>query len=429
LPVTYPHDYQRSLWSLRHGAGADPLAFLDELASRREAVVVFSLAGQPAFLVTEPALAEVVLVSRHQPFVKASGLERTARLLGNGLLTAEGEQHRRQRGVVQPAFHRQQLDRSAGIMAAHARRFSEARRAGETVDILADASALTLAIVGEALFGADVAALSADIREALRTAGAAADPLISLLAPTRRVRPQRARLVAAIDSLIGARGTERFSLFDLLMDGQAEITDQVRDDALTILLAGHDTIATALVWTWLLLAQHPAAEARMHDEIDLVLGARSATAADLPALAFTRQILAESMRLYPPAWILARRPIEDLVLGGVPIAAGATVLISQYLMHRDARFFPRPLVFDPDRWLDGGRADRPKLAYFPFGAGPRACIGEGFAWTEGVMLLATIAQRWRLRLADPKAMVRPRPTITLRPPALRMTFEPRGPRR
>lgn len=428
-PPRYPPDYRRSLWSLRRRATSDPLGFLEGLAETPGDIVPFSLAGRPAFLLKHPDLAEAVLVTRHHEFVKADGLQRAARLLGNGLLTAEGDRHRRRRAVVQPAFHRQQLERYGQMMVAHAVRFRDRWRAQQTVDIVAEAGALTLAIVGRTLFGADIESLSVEVRHALKVASDSLDPLISLLAPTRRVRPQRERLIEVIDELIvrhQAAGDDRENLISLLLaareggpggpGGIVAITDALRDDALTILLAGHDTIASALVWTWLLLAEHAGVEAQMEEEVDAVLGGRSPTAADMPALAFTRRVLAESLRLCPPAWVVARSAIASCELGGTSVPAGSIVLISQYLMHRDPRFFSNPSVFDPDRWLDDRQAGRPKMAYFPFGAGPRSCIGEGFAWMEGVLLLATFAQRWRFRLTDRRQPIRPDPKITLRPP-------------
>ena len=226
----------------------------------------------------------------------------------------------------------------------------------------------------------------------------------------------------------GSRDGE--NLLSVLLDSQkgAPDADQLRDDALTILLAGHDTIASALVWTWVLLARHPDVEARMEKEVDTVLGGRLATAADVSALAFTRRVMAESLRLCPPAWVVARAAIDDCELGGMAVPAGSTVLISQYLMHRDPRFFSNPSVFDPERWLDDRQTGRPRMAYLPFGAGPRSCIGEGFAWMEGVLLLATFAQRWRFRLAESTQPIHPLPKITLRPPSsLSMVLHERAP--
>ena len=430
MTVTYPPGLDRFPWSLRRRVSSDPLAFLEELALAADDVVPFSLAGRPAFLLKHPDFAESVLVTHQHRFVKAYGLQRATRLLGHGLLTAEGERHRTQRAVVQPAFHRQRLEGHARTMVTEALQVRDRWSDGDVIDIASDVGALTLAIVVRTLFGADVASLSGEIRRAVRTASDAMDPLVSLLAPMRRLRPQRARLAAAIDSLIAhhlSKGGSEENLISMLLEAQAAgpdvITDQLRDDALTVLLAGHDTIATALVWTWILLAERPDVEASVEREVDAVLGTRLPSAADVPRLGLTRRVLSESLRLRPPAWIVARTALVDHQLGGVRIPAGAIVLVSQYLMHRDARFFSAPLTFDPDRWIDD-RA-RPKMAFIPFGAGPRACIGEGFAWMEGVLLLATFAQRWRLRLRDGESALRPDPKITLRPPPVSLVVHAR----
>ena len=339
------------------------------------------LAGQRTFVLKHPAFVESVLVSHQHKFIKPYGLQRRRGSLATAF--AEGACHRQQRKVVQPAFHRQRLDSYADTMVAQGFRLRERWKHGQTIDLLSEIGGLTLAIVG-ALFGADVESMADDVRQALTTAIDSLDPLISLLAPMRRVRPPRARLVAMIDSFIAQHWSAdngRDNLLSLLLEGQESgphtITDQLREEALTIFLAGHDTIANALAWTWILLAQHPDVEARMLGEIDATLGNRLATAADVPALTFTGHVFAESLRLYPPAWIVARRAVEDHEIGGVRIPSGSIVLASQYLIHRDARFFPDPLAFDPDRWSGDQQAHRPRMAYFPFGAGPRVCIGRG----------------------------------------------------
>jgi len=197
-------------------------------------------------------------------------------------------------------------------------------------------------------------------------------------------------------------------------DGGVMTDEQLRDEAMTIFLAGHETTANALAWTWYLLSQNPEAEARLHEELGEVLGGRQPAAEDLPRLRYAEMVFAESMRLYPPAWILGRRALEDYEVGGYLIPRGALVILSPYVMHRDARFFPEPERFDPERFTPEAKAARPQFSYFPFGGGPRRCIGEGFAWMEGVLVIATLAQRWRLRLA-PGQRVAPQTGVTLRP--------------
>jgi cytochrome P450 len=227
-------------------------------------------------------------------------------------------------------------------------------------------------------------------------------------------------------------GADRGDLLSMLLLAQdtegdgGRMTDlQLRDEAMTIFLAGHETTANALTWTWYLLSRHPDVEARLHAEIDSALGGRAASVDDMSALPYTRMVLAESMRLYPPAWIVGRRAMGPFQANGYTIPARSIVLMSQYTMHHDARWFPDPERFDPERFAPDRQADRPKFAYFPFGGGPRVCIGEQFAWMEGMILLATIAQRWRLRLV-PDHPVAMQPIITLRPKyGMRMTVEAR----
>jgi cytochrome P450 len=308
------------------------------------------------------------------------------------------------------------------------------RRDGETLDIAREMMTLTLRIVARSLFSVDVE------EESAREVGRALDGLIaafSLVAiplggllrkiPTpsaRRAEQGRATLDALIYGLIDERrkageenaGEDLLSLLLAARDEDGSLMDaaQVRDEALTLFLAGHETTANALAWSWYLLALHPEVEARFHAELDAVLGDRLPGAQDLPDLPYTRQIFAESMRLYPPAWAVSRRAIEPVTIGGYPVPAGTGVLASQWVAHRDPRFFPDPLAFRPERWTEEFEAGLPKLAYFPFGGGPRLCIGMGFARMEGGLLLATIGRRWRMRLV-PGQRVEPHPRITLRP--------------
>ena len=257
------------------------------------------------------------------------------------------------------------------------------------------------------------------------------------LPAVRRMKAAHAELDAIIYRLIDGRrrsGEDTGDLLSMLIaaqdeeDGGAGMTDQqVRDEAMTIFLAGHETTANALNWTWYLLAGHPAVEARLHEELDQVLQGRLPTMADLPALRFTENIVRESMRLYPPAWMVGRRAVADFPMGGYTVPARSIVLMSQYVMHRDVRYFPEPDQFDPGRWTPEFKAALPRYAYFPFGGGPRQCIGEGFAWMEAVLLLATLAQQWKLRLVPGHPVV-PQPMITLRPKhGLLMTAHRRHP--
>jgi cytochrome P450 len=307
------------------------------------------------------------------------------------------------------------------VIAAHASRRAAAWRDGDLVDVVDEMASLTLGVVGETLFSTDLAPIGGELRGLLATAVGALDPLVALVAPRRRLRPTRTRLDAIVETLIADRLTLVSPPDDLLglllaADGPEATPEQLHDDAITMLIAGHDTIGNALAWTWGWLAGHPAVADALAAEVDAVLGTepgRGMTAADLPRLLLTRAVLSESLRLRPPAWILARRALVDHHGPAGPIAAGTLVVMSPYLVHRDPRFFDEPLRFEPRRWLADQAPPRPKLAYFPFGAGRRSCIGEGFAWLEGVLVLATLARRWRLEAVDGPADVEAR--ITLRP--------------
>jgi cytochrome P450 len=415
-----------SLWELRR-LRRDPFAFLHRLAAEGD-VASFRLRNQRCFLVNHPDLIEVVLVSSAARFIKAPALQRATRLLGRGLLTSEAPVHAQRRRVIQPVFHRQRMDGYADAMARRAAAMSDSWRHEQVLDVSEQMSNLTLAIVGETLFSADLTDYGAELRKIVAEAVTSLDPLVSLVAPRRRLRPARARLEAIVDTLIADHETRVDrppDLLDLLIEAAPDSTPaQLHDDAITMLLAGFDTITNALTWTWAFLSQHPAAEAELAAELDRELEGRHPGLADMPRLVYTRAVLAESLRVRPPAWILARQAIEDTVVGGVRMPAGALVLISSYLVHRDPRFFPSPLAFDPSRWLGEAERDRPKLAYLPFGAGKRSCVGESFAWMEGVLVLATLAQRWRLRLAgsaladvDPRITLRPRGPVLMIPQA------------
>jgi cytochrome P450 len=411
----------------------DPLVFLRYVAAEYGDIAHFRLGGFHAFLLSDPGDIEDILVTHHRRFTKGRALQRARRMLGNGLLTSEGEFHRRQRRLAQPAFHRPRVAAYGEVMTRFAIRFCERQRAGETIDIAREMNQLTLAIVGRTLFGADVEPQAAEVREALTAAlemfDVSVSPLASLLERLPLPRMRRfwaalARLDRIVYGIIETRrreGGDRGDLLSMLLlahdeegDGGSMTNQQLRDEAMTLFLAGHETTANALAWTWYLLAQHPAAEARLHAEVDALINGRVPTSEDVPKLIFTRMVLAESMRLYPPAWAIGRRAIEAHPVGGYVVAPGSLVLASQWVVHHDPRHYPDPDRFDPDRWLPEFQALRPRFSYFPFGGGPRVCIGEAFAWMEGILVLATIAQQWRFQLV-PGHPVSIQPVITLRP--------------
>jgi cytochrome P450 len=387
-------------------------------------------------LVAHPDHVRDVLVTHQRAFMKGHVLQRAKMLLGEGLLTSEGEFHLRQRRLVQPAFHRQRIAAYAREMVNRAWITRDRWRDGQTVDMDREMMALTLAIVARTLFDADVDAEADEIggalTEVLRLFQTVFIPGMQWLdrvplPHTRRFARARGRLDATIYRLIKerraerARGEERGDLLSMMLaeqdaeaDGGSMTDEQLRDEAMTLFLAGHETTSNALTWTWYLLSQHPAAESRFHEEIDRVLGDRRATVDDLASLSYTRMVLSESMRLYPPAYAIGRRALEDYTVDGFTIPRGALVVVSPLVTQRDPRWFPDPERFDPERWTSDAQAARPKFSYFPFGGGTRMCIGDQFAWTEGMLLLATLAQRWRAELTA-EQRVAMRPMITLRP--------------
>ncbi|GIW08737.1 MAG: cytochrome P450 [Dehalococcoidia bacterium] len=418
----------------------NPAVALERLARQFGDVVLVALPGQSLVLVNDPELIHRVLVVDHALFTKGRALQTAKRVLGDGLLTSEGDHHRRQRRLIQPAFHRQRIAGYAATMVDLAARWSARWNDGTTIDLADEMMRLTLAVAGKTLFGADVENDADVVGETLRQLMTLFDILTLPFAdlfdrlpfgPSRGWRESRRRLDAIIYRLIDERrrsgdGDDLLSMLVAARDEHGAMTDeQVRDEALTIFLAGHETTANALTWTWYLLSQHPTIEAALHDELDRVLGGRLPTFGDLDRLTYTRMVIAESMRLYPPAWAIGRRALDAYQLGDYLVPAGTIVLVSQWVMHRDARYWPDPLRFDPTRFLPEAVASRPRLSYFPFGAGPRICIGESFAWTEATLLLATLAQRWRARLV-PGHRVDILPAVTLRPRfGMRMTLSRR----
>ncbi|HET6899914.1 MAG TPA: cytochrome P450 [Vicinamibacteria bacterium] len=421
----------------------DPLEFLTRIAREYPGDIVrFRPGPRDSYLVKDPDLVKEILVTRQHDFSKSRGLDWAKLFLGEGLLTSEGEFHTRQRRLAQPAFHRQRIGAYAEDMV---RRTVDARdrwSAGQVLDVDGEMMRLTLAVVSSTLFGTDVAASADEVREDLAAIiglfprfSLPLFGLIQKLPIPSNVRFNRAvaRLDALVYGIIAQRQRDpgdRGDLLSMLLlardeEGGGGMSErQLRDEVITLLLAGHETTANALTWTWYLLSQNEEADARWREELRRVLGDRAPTAEDIPALRYTEMVLAESMRLFPPAWGMGRRALRDLTLGGFTIRRGSVLALSPYIVHRDPRLWPDPLRFDPERFTAEAKAERPRFAYFPFGAGARSCIGEPFAWMEGVLLLATIGQRWRLRLL-PGHPVEPKALMTLRPRyGMKMVAEP-----
>ena len=408
---------------------ADPLGFLTRTARDFGPVSSLRFARTRAFLVSDPAMIEEVLVRRRLDFIKAGPIRRQRRLFGKGLLINEGTSWAKQRRLAQPAFHPRNLGAYAPVIATHTARMLHRWQASSYADVHEEAKDLLMSIVAESLFGPDVAPRAAAIGAAVE---GAMDRYAARRGPARLLPdwiPLEAsrRYVEGVDALdafvaetVARRrvsGETRNDLLDMLLsardeDGRAMTASQIRDEAINLFVGGFDTPSLAIAWTWYLLAKHPAVAQRLHEEADAVLGDRAAESADLPKLAFTQMVLKESMRLYPPAWLLGREAIKDTELGGVAIPAGSTVLISQWVMHRDPRYFDDALAFRPERWEE----DRsfPRFAYFPFGGGPRVCIGAAFATMECTLVIAMIARRFRFAMATDNP-VEPHATMTLRP--------------
>lgn len=398
----------------------DPLTFLQAAAAER-GIAYRRIGSYRAYLLNEPEDVRELLVNHSRSSIKGPLLRRSKQLLGEGLLTGEGEHHLRQRRLIQPFFSRQRLLRYAPWMVGCTERSLCRWQDGQTLDIHSEMMRLALAVVGNALFGDDFERDLGEINQALLHLGAALnmrqEVLTLFLERLGMPAPAHARLSQArqiMDAVIArlrrerqAAPGERSDLLSHLLtvrdtegDGGAMGWEALLDECITLLLAGHETTASALTFALYLVSQHPRVEARLQAELAQVLGGRLPTADDLPRLPYTEQVFAEAIRIYPPAWLMGRFLTAPITLGGRKFSAGELLMVSPYTMQRDARFFPEPLSFRPERFTPEAKAGRPRFAYFPFGAGPRQCIGEGFAWMEGTLVLATVMQRFALRLSE-----------------------------
>lgn len=423
---------------------ADLLGFFTACAREHGGVASMRVAGRTAYLLTDPEAVEQVLVGQQRNFVKHSFFWRHVRaVFGDGLLTSEGDAWLSQRRMIQPAFHRDRIAGYGRAMVAYTERAADGWRDGEARDAHADMMALTLEIVAKVLFDSDVREDVAEVERAL-------DDALHVVASRFRWPFQipdwipmpgnlrYRRSVRRMDALVyrfirehEARPEPGDDLLSTLMaarseDGEGMPVRQIRDEVVTLLLAGHETTALALSWTWCLLSRHPEVEARLHEELDRMLGGRAPTPEDVPGLRYTGHVVSEALRLFPPAYAFGREAVEDCEIAGWPTPAGTTLFLSPWVTHRDPRWFDDPEAFRPERWEDGLAARLPRFVYMPFGGGPRLCIGARFAEMEAVLILASIARRFRLRL-EPDRMPEPFPTITLRPQGgVRVRVERRG---
>ncbi len=410
---------------------SEPLNFVLMCAREYGDIVSLGFGPYSVYLLSNPEHIDYVLRHTNQQFIKSQVLKSNKLVLGEGLLTSEGEFWHRQRRLAQPGFRRQQIAAYGDIMIAFADKMLSAWQDGEVHDVHADMMQLTLEIVAKCLFNADVAGEAQDVGAALNISlehfNYRAKTLF--LIPDSFPTPENLRFRGAVKQLdeivygiINHRrtsGENPADLLSMLMEAEDEdgshMTDkQLRDEVMTLFLAGHETTANTLSWTWMLLSQHPEVQAKLQSELQTVLGGRNPTPGDQSHLPYTTMVITEAMRLYPPVWRMSREVVEDWQVGGYNLKAGTTVFMSQWVTHRNPQYFPEPETFNPDRWAGDFAKSLPPGVYFPFGGGPRVCIGQGFAMMEAVLLLATVAQRFELTLVPEHEIVL-QPSITLRP--------------
>lgn len=408
----------------------DPLNFLAAAAREYGDIVGLRFLHFRTYLIVHPDYIEDVLVHHPRKFVKGRVLQANKRIFGNGLLTSEGDFWLRQRRLAQPAFHRAHIAAYANTMVEYAERMVAAWQDGEERDAHQEMMQLTLQIVGKTLFDADVSSdaheigktitllldFSSDFRRLIFTPKWLPTPRnIQTTLAIRRLNKIVYRMIAERR----ASGRDAGDLLSMLLaardeDGSQMDDRQLRDETLTLFLAGYETTANLLAWTWWLLATHPSVEKKLQAELDAVLGGRAPTMDDLPRLVYAGQVITESLRLYPPAWGMARLAIADHEIAGYQVPAGTGLAIAQWITQRDPRWFEAPEEFLPERWAGDLQKRLPRFAYFPFGGGPRQCIGNMFALMEGTLVLAAVAQKFRLILM-PDAQIVPMASITLRP--------------
>lgn len=415
----------------------DPLTFLTAARPLGD-VVEIRIGPRPAYLVNNPDLIRQILVKESKKYSKGVQFDKMRPTMGNGLVTAGGEEHLKHRRMIQPAFHHARIAGYATIMRDLSLEMTESWRDGDRIALDQELTRLALMIVGKSLFSTEFG--SEVVGEVLRSMPVFLEGIAKrAMAPTqlleklptaenRRFNEANRRLRGVLDETIAEyrrTGVDHGDMVSMLLMARDEATGeglsdaQVRDEAVTMLLAGSETTSTLLSWVFHVLGQRPDLEALLHAEVDEVLGDGPVAFEQIGRLAYTRRLITETLRLYPPAWLLTRRTNEPVTLGGLVLPAGASIMFSMYSLHRDPAIYADPDTFDPDRWLPERAKQLPRPAFVPFGAGNRQCIGEGFAWTEAIILLATIASRWRMRPVA-GVDVRMLPILTLRPSELPM---------
>jgi cytochrome P450 len=437
----------------------NPIKMLMDIAYTYGDICHFKFGRQHVYLINNPYYIEDVLIRNHKNFIKSRGLQVSRRLLGEGLVTSEGEYHDRQRRIIQPSFHPSLIKKYGELITVYAENMFQRWQNGITLDIHKEMIHVTAAIISKAVLGSDIKSEQADqVGDALLTCAEYFNRLlmpfgeliekVPVLPVNKGFQQAKRKLDSIVYSMIKEhrdnekKGLPQTDLLYTLLQAQdieagiKQMTDlQLRDEVMTIFLAGHETTSNALTWTLYLLSQNPEVEAKLYGELCSVLGSsgssnsnttsRMPTVEDIPKLEYTEKVFRESMRLYPPAWTLGRQALNDYKIDKYVIPAGSIVLMSQYVMHHNPRYFSDPNLFYPDRWTKEARSQLPRFSYFPFGGGIRGCVGEPFAWMEGILLLATICHRWKM-YHDTNHKVELKPLITLRPKyGMRMKLERR----
>jgi cytochrome P450 len=411
----------------------DSIGFLRNLADEYGDIVQFKIGPFRIALLNHPDFIKEVLSVQNNKFIKGRPLEMAKELLGEGLLTSEGELHKRQSRIIQPSFHRNMIESYAPVMTDCAMQMMNGWKEGMDVDINKVMTNISMKIAGKALFNTDIEKEAPEIRQALdnvmslfgRIALPFSEWLLKLPLPgTLRFYKARARLDDTIYRIINERRQNKMDnddLLSLLLRSQGEKDDrggmsdqQVRDEVITLFLTAFDTTSAALTWTWYLLSQNPEAEAELHEELDRVLKGRLPVPEDIAQLKYTRMVFGESLRIYPPSYVIPRQALEDFQINKYTIPKGTIILLSPYLIHHDPRFYLDPEKFIPRRWDNYSHGESSKYKYFPFSRGPRSCIGEPFAMMQGMLVIASVAQFWRMKLMTGHP-VELHPLINLRP--------------
>lgn len=411
----------------------DSLGFLKKISQKYGDIVHFKMGPLRVVLLNHPKFIKEVLSTQHSNFIKGRPLEMAKEVLGNGLLTSEGEYHKQQSRIIQPAFHLKMMNAYAPAMTQYTTRLMEGWKDGMKVDIMDEMVKMSTGIAGKTMFNVDIEKEAPEINKALNSImdlfGRITLPFSELLLKlplpsTIRFFKAKTLLDDTIYKIIDQRRHSKLNngdLLSLLLKAQTKnginggITDQqIKDEALTLFLTAFDTTSLALTWSWYLLSQNPKVEAELHKELTSVLQGRTPTLEDYPKLKFTRMVFTESMRMYPPIYIIARQALEDFSIGNYLVPGGTIVLMSPYLIHRDSRFHSKPAQFNPFSWAERPDKLHSKYEYFPFGGGPRSCIGQHYALLEGVLVLASIAQSWRINLI-PNHPVELNQLLNLRP--------------